>query len=370
MIRFGGVFNNTGYGIAARDTAYAMIEKGIPLTIKQLPATDKRDDSSIYQQRVNQLINKNIDYKINIAQIIPPMWNQVFEKNTWNIGYFFWETDRICKEWADILNGTLVNEIWVPCEYNRQACINSGVKKPIYVVPQCTTLSKNENSSYEIDFIKNDAFKFYSIFQWTERKNGAALIRSYVKEFEKDDNVILALKTHRFSYQQQEKNALRDLIINIKNSVGKKSAPPIYLIKDNLPYEILSQLHRQCDCYVTVSRGEGWSMPIAEAMACGKPVITTQTGGITEYLNNDNAYIVPHRLEYVTGMPWIKWYTSEQKWGATRDSEIRSAMRLAYNERKNFLNKTEKYDDILDSVSVKAIGETINNRIDNILKML
>jgi glycosyltransferase involved in cell wall biosynthesis len=365
MLRFGGVFNNTGYGIAARDTAYAIINSDIDVTIHQIHSKDVKDCSSYHQSIVDAKINSNIHYDINIAQIIPPMWNMIFEKDKYNIGYFFWETDKLCKEWVSILNDRLVNEIWVPCEYNKRACINSGVRKPIFVIPQCTTISYNAEINYEIKLGIENAFKFYSIFQWTERKNGDGLVRSYLKEFKKNDNVLLVLKTHKSDLE--EKQTIKREISKIKASI-KGADAPIYLISNNLPTDTMKQIHLGCDCYVTANRGEGWSMPIAEAMSMNKPIITTKLGGITEYLDGECAYIIPHELEMVSKMPWIKWYASDQKWGKISDIDIGRVMREAYNDRHNFSIKTSMYEDILSNINIAAVGNVIKNRIYNIIK--
>ena len=45
-----------------------------------------------------------------------------------------------------------------------------------------------------------------------------------------------------------------------------------FLHNREFPYHQLGALYRSADCYVSAGRGEGWDMPLMEAMACGLPV--------------------------------------------------------------------------------------------------
>ena len=58
----------------------------------------------------------------------------------------------------------------------------------------------------------------------------------------------------------------------------------------------LAGLYTACDCLVHPYRGEGFGLPIAEAMACGLPVIVTGYGAALDYCNEENAYLIPARI--------------------------------------------------------------------------
>ena len=57
-------------------------------------------------------------------------------------------------------------------------------------------------------------------------------------------------------------------------------------------------LYRSCDVLVHPYRGEGFGLPIAEAMASGLPVIVTGYGACLDFCDEDNALLVP-----ATGLP-------------------------------------------------------------------
>src|SRR5205085_6693656 len=82
-----------------------------------------------------------------------------------------------------------------------------------------------------------------------------------------------------------------------------------------LSAEELAGLYAACDCLAQPYRGEGFGLPIAEAMACGLPVIVTGLGAALDYCNDSNAFLVPARRVYLgqnrigdletVGTPWL-----------------------------------------------------------------
>ena len=50
----------------------------------------------------------------------------------------------------------------------------------------------------------------------------------------------------------------------------------IVIMDGYLPYDLKNAMMELCDCYVSLHRGEGFGLTIAEAMSLAKPVIATQ----------------------------------------------------------------------------------------------
>lgn len=60
--------------------------------------------------------------------------------------------------------------------------------------------------------------------------------------------------------------------------------------------EELADLYRRCDVFVSASWGEGLGYPPLEAMACGAPVVVTDSGGVRDYAQHEeNCLLVPAR---------------------------------------------------------------------------
>ena len=87
------------------------------------------------------------------------------------------------------------------------------------------------------------------------------------------------------------------------------------LIDEDLSTDEVAALYRACDVLVHPYRGEGFAMPVLEAMACGLPVIATAGGPTDEFLPDDAGWrISSQRADFpedridtlaTHGRPWV-----------------------------------------------------------------
>ncbi len=81
---------------------------------------------------------------------------------------------------------------------------------------------------------------------------------------------------------------------------------PIKWIRGFLNAQQLLTLHHQTDAFLFPSFGEGWGLPLIEAIAAGTPVICTNFGGQSQYLNDLSAYVslIQYEIKPITCEQW------------------------------------------------------------------
>ena len=79
--------------------------------------------------------------------------------------------------------------------------------------------------------------------------------------------------------------------------------PPVHLIARFMPHERLVALIRRSDCSLSLSRGEGFGLTIAEAIGIGTPAVVTGWGAPPEFLGDRVAVLRGHRPWAATAIP-------------------------------------------------------------------
>ena len=122
------------------------------------------------------------------------------------------------------------------------------------------------------------------------RKNPYGAIRAFAKAFSNKPNTMLVFKTmsaKRYPERVSELEALaRELGV----------ADRFKMISNYIPEADLYGLTNACDCYLSLHRGEGFGLGVAEAMSLGKPVIVTDYSATTEFCNSENSIPVPFKM--------------------------------------------------------------------------
>jgi len=360
---FGPVGSVSGYGNAVRGMALAFSNSKIPTKFVFDKKREKNNKKFI--EGLNNHKGKcNIDFYMH-----PPSWSKHSSSN-YKIAYFYWEADRLPVHWSKHIN--YVNEIWAPCRLVESACRKSGFKGITRVLP--TPIIKKRASSkvvipsyfsdnYSID---DNVFKFYSIFQWHHRKGPDILLKSYWKEFSKNDNVCLIIKTNPLNISGNNEDRIITSIKKIKKSLSLDYYAPIYLISDLIPADKINGIHEYSDCYVSPHRGEGWGLPIHDAMHFKNHIIVTKFGGITELLGSVNANIIRHDMARVSNMEWSPHvYKSFQNWANPSATHLSKLMRDVYERgsEDKYLKKINNAKILSDSMDIGSISRAIERFI-------
>lgn len=354
----------SGYGEANRHDIAALVDAGVEVTTQIPQYCLEISDFGRLGEIANKLENRELGYLIKIIHTTPNVYKQFMEPGKYHIGRAFWETDKVPNDFA--ANLELMDEIWTGSEANASAIKKAGVTKPIYIIPEAIDTAIAPIEPYIVPNSKD--FKFYSIFEWTERKNPKALLEAYWLEFQNDDNVSLTIKTYVDNFTPDKKSEVKQNLKRIKKRLQLIKYAPVYLFMQLMDRNQIYRFHKTFDCFVSAHRGEGWGIPQMEAMLMGKPIISTNYGGIHEHIPDDVAFKVKYKMiPIVENTRNNQWYCQDQNWADVDITDLRKHMRYVYQNKNKLTTIGEKSKKLVDDkFSLKAVGKLMRERLQKI----
>ena len=333
----GAILDGSGYAEFSRNFIAAIYKSGLAnICVEPISYESARSNYGEAGRICERLVKAKIDYQFKIINILPDNLKKKREAGKTNISFTMFETNRIPTVWVDAIN-KYSEACFVPCSWNKEVFESSGVIRPVKVVPPGLDTKRYQKMDklkpISLD-IPEDAFCFYSIFQWTERKNGVGLLKAYWSAFDEVEDVYLVLKTYRHSTSPQEQARLKEQIARVKASLRLKRPPKIVFVGGFLSKDEITGIHKRGDCFVLPHRAEGWGLPHIEAMAVGNPVITTGFSGNMDFMNKQNSYLLDYQMTPVCNMPWIPHYEASMEWAEPDLSQLKKYMRRVYENRK------------------------------------
>jgi glycosyltransferase involved in cell wall biosynthesis len=238
------------------------------------------------------------------------------------IVYQPWEYGFAPTAWIERMNSD-VYEVWAPSKFVRDVYVRSGVDAgKVAVVQLGVDPHRFRPEAAPFTLRTRKTFKFLYVGGTIERKGFDLLLRAYAAEFTAADDVCLVVKD--FFYGPYGRELVRELRRDPR-------APEVAYGYGTLSPDRIPGLFTACDCYVQPYRGEGFGLPIAEAMACGLPVIVTGAGAALDYCTEETAFLVPAReVEYPYEWPEELPTVRPATWLEPDEAELRHLMRYVF----------------------------------------
>lgn len=352
----------SGYASSARAMLEALDKNKVYTAYKYVygpgtvfPVEEPASSDSYILEMIRARQFEQADIQLVYAQ------GDVFYRNTgkYKIGFTMLEVDGLPKEWVRQAN--LMDEVWVPSEFNKRTFLEAGVKKPIHIIPLGVDI--NYFSPEIIGRKIPELFTFLSIFEWGERKAPDILLKAFNDEFSIDEPVCLICKVNNFDPSVSIPNLISDL--NLRANGGRVIVGQNRILQR---YE-LGVLYRSADCFVLPTRGEGWGMPILEAMASGLPVISTNWSSQTDFINKENS--IPLDIEglipAIAKCPYYEGFN----WAQPSYESLRKSMRWVYENQSEARSIGERAArDAREKWSWDSMADKIANRITSISESL
>ncbi len=222
-----------------------------------------------------------------IRQMYPPRVND--SPGALTFQYFGWEESGVPPEYVAAFNEHL-DGIGVMSSFVRQLLVDAGVRIPIEVMGVGVRAPRQDAACDAPELADLRSTRFLHVSSGFPRKGIDVLLEAFFDVFTGADDVSLILKTFP----------------NIHNDVGMQlerlratspNPPDIRWIDRNLPDDSIDSLYGFASCYVHPARGEGFGLPVAEAMLASVPVIAPASTGLADLVSDETAIIIRHTMQ-------------------------------------------------------------------------
>ena len=367
-----GPFDST-YSLAILNKNYALAlkELGLKILVSSMEGDglfQASHDFLIANPEISEIYdpqkveNLRSHLSVNTRNMFPPTVNNM--SSVLNVFHAYgWEETSFPSDWIENFNYYL-DGITVMSSFVKKILIDNGCNLPISVC----SLGIDHLNSIEPDSnftVNANKFKFLHISSCFPRKGIDVLLESYGEAFSSTDDVSLIIKTFANPHNQL------DLLLE-KHKESNPTFPHVVVINQDLSQSSLKSLYKLSNVLVAPSFGEGFALPVAEAMSLGLPVITTNFGGQLDFCNEQNCWLLDYQLEYsnshfkLTNSAWAKPCSKHlisllrETYSINQDKHI-DKVDKAMSEIKNFkwINVAKKNLYFIENLSNKDRGRPL-----------
>lgn len=260
-VQYSGIGAAFGYTTFAQKIAQAMMKKGVELT-----ADPAESDIAMH--------------------MMPPYFFRLWKFKK-NILFTMFEFDRIPSQWESLLDRA--DLIVVPCTDNKDL-FSRATDTEIEICPG----GVDSHQYRYIDRKMDDPFTFLFLGDDNERKGTAHVAQAWAlwneryPELSDKTNLVMKMTGHEKERKltQITKNAYHDYRI-------------LPLTEEDTELPTIQALYQYAHCFLWPTMGEGWGLPLCEAMATGLPCIYTPYGGTNDTASADYAYPVEYEMRQI-----------------------------------------------------------------------
>ena len=285
----GPQFATHSLSIVNRELCTRLLDRGVELRLEPFEAVPELLGERMERLagRVDQRLSRAAD--VTVRHRWPPNFGAAATERL--VVMQPWEFGSLPRAWIDPIQQN-IDEIWAYTPFVRDCYVGSGVDpERVFLVPIGVDPSRFRPGVEPLPLATERRFRFLFVGGTIHRKGIDVLLQAYAQAFDASDDVCLVVKAMGVdtSYRGQHQ---RDAILALRD---RPSAPEILYLEDDFCEADMPRLYAAADCLVHPYRGEGFGLPIAEAMACALPVVVTDRGAARAFCEEAWSYLIPSR---------------------------------------------------------------------------
>ena len=372
----------SGYGVHSRQV-FRWLESRLDLDVfvqvLNWGDTSWMVNSDLEEGLVGRIMDKTIElqdqqFDVSFQLQLPDEWDTKFAKK--NIGMSaVVETDVCNPEWIKIMN--MMDEIIVPTNHIYQTIMRTEpTTTRVHVIPESyiEAIDKKDVTMLDMPTINTD-FNFLLVGQftgsdpWNDRKNIFLTIKWFCEAFADDPDVGLIIKANHGRGTMIDRAITKNTLKSILSEVRSGEFPKIHLIHGNLSPDEMAGIYRRPDvkCLISLTRGEGFGLPIVEAAASGVPVMATNWSGHLDFLNLGKFIPIKYKLIEIPEnrvdnrifLPGMKWADPNEQDFKVKVKKFRNKYQLPKQWAEDLASR------IRAEFSLSAVIEKYNNFYDS-----
>jgi glycosyltransferase involved in cell wall biosynthesis len=355
---FGYMSSHLGVGESARLLMQALESAGIDA--RSIPVEDPWGSSlwtPINESPADPMTDvRFLCFNADQTPILSQHVNVLSVKSRYTIGLWHWEVEKFPDEFQPAFQ--FVDEVWAGSRFTQEA-IAPHTSKPVTSMPPAIVAPPTNAAVNRSSLGIPPGFMFFFAFDHRSllsRKNPIGLVQAFCKAFSPGEGPVLVIKAVNGSRFPANHRQLT------RSAAGR---PDIRIIDAELKTAEMAALMHGCDAYVSLHRSEGFGLTLAEAAACGKPVVSTAYSGPMDFLTDQNAYLVPYDL--VTVGSGHSPYPREARWAEPDLRAASNSMRAIWKNPKGANARGARArEDVLAHHSPDKRGESILRRLHEI----
>jgi len=251
---------------------------------------------------LDKLLQKTFDYQqtkqpydVSIQVTIPNEWERIAPRNIGVTAGI--ETTKVSPQWIE--KAALMDKIITISEHSKFTYQNTTYQAKNNVTGEtmqdfrCQTpmdivhYPVKKHKTHKLDLDLDYDFNFLTVAQWGPRKNIKNTIRWFVEEFF-DQEVGLVIKTNHAKNCTMDRFLIQNKMEQVLSKYDNlKRKCKIHLLHGIMTDEDIASLyvHPKIKAYYTMTHGEGFGLPIFEAVHSGLPVVAPDWSGHVDFLH-------------------------------------------------------------------------------------